>query len=724
MKVSIIIVHYHVKSQLFLCLNSIYASNPKIRYEVIVVDNDEICSIDREIAKKFPSVKYVKNKSNTGYSGGNNIGANIARGQYLFFLNPDTLVEGSAIDTLIEFIEKNRSVGIVAPLLLDKKRKKYPLQGASHLGLIEGIVAHSFLNVIFPKNPVSAKYWLLEWDKKHVKEVDTVPGTAFVIRKEIFDKIGGFDDRFFLFFEEHDICLRVKHLGYKIYMNPNAQIVHLWGESTKRRSDIKEIYEKSRFLYFRKHFGLASAFVVTRFLQFDRNTLTLIFILLLSLTLRFYKLSDLMMFIGDFGWFYLSARDMLLTGGIPLVGITSSHTWLHQGPLWTYITALFLWVFKFNPAGPAYFTALLGVITVYLIYRVGKQVFSERIGIIAAIFYATSPLVVVHARLPYHTSPIPILSLLFFYFLFRWVKGNISYFPAAVLSLTLLYNFELATVSLWFVAILVFIFGSYKKKKWATKIFSRKIVTYSFLAFFIPMFPILLYDIQNGFPQTIIFGGWLVYKTVSIVLPISESMSTESFSDILRFMFAYNTRLLFLPSGAVASLLLIISGVFVSRKYLLLFIWLFIPLVIFFLNKTSSEAYLPIFFPSIIMFVAVFFDIFLNKKYTKFPALTFVILAVAINTYELFSKDFLMGNYGYGSTLSQRITVAREIIEKSDGKPYQLLGRGDGSEFRSFTMNYEYLTWFLGHPPSKKQEKLVFIVSEENSTIRLEEFSK
>src|SRR5216683_690424 len=104
---------------------------------------------------------------------------------------------------------------------------------------------------------------------------------------------------------------------------------------------------------------------------YDARKTILILILFLAAFLLFYRLSTLIPFIGDQGWFYISARDMLLAGHIPLVGITSSHVWLHQGPYWTYMLAGALWIGHFNPITPAYLSAAIGLIAVLLMYKVG-----------------------------------------------------------------------------------------------------------------------------------------------------------------------------------------------------------------------------------------------------------------------------------------------------------------------------------------------------------------
>lgn len=260
--ISIVIVYYRAKKELFDCIQSVRASKPKMPYEVIVVDNDEQKTIKKELFGRFPFVTYIASSGNIGFGAGNNLGVSKSRGEFLFFLNPDTLIEVNTLETLYEFIKKDNRIGIVAPLLLGERGLPLSLQGFTELTPVEGVVSHSFINRYFPNNPVSRKYFLLDWDKKAPKEVDVIPGAAFLIRRSVFEKVSRFDERFFLYFEESDLCRRVRKLGYKIYIEPKAHIVHLWARSTQDEKRAKQIFVKSRFYYFKKHFGLFWAVIV------------------------------------------------------------------------------------------------------------------------------------------------------------------------------------------------------------------------------------------------------------------------------------------------------------------------------------------------------------------------------------------------------------------------------------------------------------------------------
>lgn len=725
--ISIIIVYYKVEKELLKCINSIVSSKTNLIYEIIVVDNDEKKSIKMRLKNKFPKVIYVKSLGNIGYGSGNNLGAKIARGKYLFFLNPDAIIYNYALDKLFDGFS-NSEVAIVGPQLLNKG--KIMPQGTSTLGTIQGIVALSFINKFFPKNNVSRKYFLDGIDKTKPYEVDTVAGTAFLIRKDIFFRVNGFDENFFLYFEEFDLCKRIRDIGYKIIVIPEAKVEHVWGASTKKsRLNIKNIFKKSRFYYFKKHYGVFSAMIVTLFVSFGKMQLLMTVIFAIGAFLRFYKLEDTLPFIGDHGWFYLSARDMILNGEIPLVGITSSHIWLHQGAFWTYVLAGALWIFKFNPFSGGIVTSTIGIFTIFLVYKVGKEFFSEKVGLISSFLYATSHLVIVHARTPYHTSAIPFFTLLLIFAVYKWLKGNKIFFSFSILFLQVLYNFELATQVLWLSFLSILGYGILLKKPWALDLFNKKTVIASFLSFIVPMLPILIYDLTHGFSQTVKFMLWIPYRVLSqlgIFVPMAQEK--ESLNSLI-LLFRINYQQLVFQSGAFISLAILVISLgnicnyfynvykkkhAFSLPFNLLFIFIIIPLLGFIFVRTPSEAYLPILFPTLIILTGWAFNKMMERRMLVVPAIIFIIFVGIVNFFTFISsvdKD---------SSYLKRMEAARRIVKESEGKDYNLIGEGKGSQFQSFTLNYEYLTWWLGKAPSQKEKKLKFFISETEKGIKIE----
>lgn len=730
--ISVIIVNYHVKKELLACIASIKATTPKVSYEVIVVDNDETKDLANDLLKQFPDVVYVPS-SNKGYGQGNNVGVKKAKGKYLFFLNPDTQLLTNCLDLLTTFLNKHKDVGIVAPLLYDKKKNIFPLQGTRELTPLRALFSLSFISKLFPHNPVLKEYWMADWDITKHKEVSVVPGTAFVIRREIFKKLNGFDEKFFLFFEEFDLCKRVKE-QWKIIMYPKAKVLHHWGASTKERKDIEKVFTESRFYYFRKNYGILPALCTEAILRFNKFML---FVALLAVLGTFLRLTDIdrtMTFIGDQGWFYLSARDLVLWKEFPLVGIASSHPWLHQGALWTYLLTGWFAIWGFNPLNGAYLATALDGIAILLFYKLGTEMFSRRLGMIAAALYATSPLAISFIRMPYHTSPIPLFTILFIFFLYKWVSGKVQYFPFVIGSLVMLYNLELATFVFTFIVSLIFFFGLWKKYLWATSLFQPKIILYSLLAFGISMLPMIMYDLFHGFPQTLGFLAWVGYKVLVVFgLPPLQPATPASWTTLFQFSGESYQKLIFPTNSLVATAIFFGSlGFFTESLRRIIFekkiqvnlavlaLVVIIPLLGFFAVRTPSDAYLPMLFPGMLLLTALFIDGFFKYKRLKIVGMLSLFLICLFNIYFFVSHHYSLRNET--DEFTKRMAIARQIVTEADGIEYNLKGTGLGSQFESFTMNYAYLTWWLGHGPSDHEQPVQFVISEDEKGIHIKKY--
>ena len=651
------------------------------------------------------------------------MGAKHAKGDYLLFLNPDTLVTKNAIDELCKFLNKDKKTGIVSPLILKENRQPLDMQGYKQLSLLNGIFTFSFLRKWFPQMTVSNFYSLGDWSKTPIKKVDTVYGAALMITAKIFKRVNGFDERFFLYFEENDLSKRVRDLGYKLYIDANSRIIHMIGHSTKQINARDSYFAKSRFLYFKKHFGIFQALLLESVLKINKQFLFILLIFIISLLLRIYNLSQNMVFIGDQGWFYLSARDMLIHGQIPLVGITSSHTWLHQGPLWTYLLSIALFLFRFNPVSGGYLTALFGAITVILLYKLGSEMFSEKVGVIASLLYCFSPLVVFSDRMPFDPSLIPFFAILYFYALFKWVNGNKKYFSLIFLWLAFLYNLELATFTLVFPLVLIFVYGLFKNKLWVKMVLTRKIVVLTVLATAIPMLPVIIYDFSHGFKQTVVFLGWTLYKPFSFLVQHSSGNLLSNTLSIINFLEVNLQKLIFGLNLEIALLLFFLSFFFLSyrvykdkfnvssARFLLLFL-LTVSLLGILLNQTPSDAYLPIIFPFAIFLIALFFQSLIGKSVVRYVAIVLLAIVLIFNFYISIKMS-------QTRDLQNRLTAVNQIIKIGNHKKYNLIGQGAGSQFQSFTMDYEYLLWWKGYPPSKTPEQLRIGVSENNGNINV-----
>lgn len=726
-KLSIVIVHYKNDKDLIECLNSLYAREIRQSFEVIIVDNSENNSLQDILnRKKYKQLKYVFSQKNLGYGSGMNLGAKYAKGEFLFILNPDVVFNTDIISALINSFN-DKQIGIVAPLLYTTEDKIMD-QGAKDLTPFKALVKYSFIDKIFPNNPISKDFWEKNWKKNKLNEVDNVPGTAFIIKKDLFEKIGGFDEKFFLYFEEFDLCKRVREAGYKIYINSNLKLIHKWGTSTSLLKNKDEVFKRSRFYFFKKHYGLFSAILLESFLSINKVSLFLLTIILLSFLVRLYGIDSLVPFIGDQGWFFISAKNSLLLNEIPLVGITSSHLWLHQGPLWTYMLMVLFKLFSFNPIVPFVFTAVVDGLVVLLVYKLIKSMFSQKIALFSTIIYAFSPIVILSARMSYHTSLIPLFVLLFIYSLFKFISGEKYHFPLAIFSLSVLYNLELQASMLGILFLVITIFGFIKKENWFKNIVNKKILLLSLAAFLIPMLPVLIYDINNGFPQTIVFAGWILYKGISFLIKLIEGGSSgfSVYISILDYFYEFIRKLIYMQNGILSLIIFLLSLVVVFYKlfrekvnksenlevFLIVIIFLFLIGGIL-VSKTPSDAYLmSLFIPSILL-VSVMFDYITNNKKRYLLVLLIVLSISLLNMYHLISNDYFTGvRKNFGPNLLDRTKTVKDIIKDSGDKSITVIGRGEGSQFESFTDNYKYLLWYYGKNPKDRGGDIIYILSE------------
>jgi len=262
---SIIIVYYNTPKEIVTCLNSINKASKDVPYEVIIVNNNSPKPLPASITKNR-AFKKINNAKNVGYGKAINQAAKMAKGKYLLILNPDTICLKDSIDLMVEKLEEDKKIGVIGPQLVDKYGNVLHSIG-SMPKLPDALFVFSPINKIWPNNPYSKRYLAKDIDRNKEQETDTVGGAAMIFRKKVFDEVKGFDERFFMYFEEADICYRLKHLGYKILYYPSAKIIHLLGRSTSDKTWIRKTFEQSRYEFFKKYYGIPIAFICELFLR-------------------------------------------------------------------------------------------------------------------------------------------------------------------------------------------------------------------------------------------------------------------------------------------------------------------------------------------------------------------------------------------------------------------------------------------------------------------------
>lgn len=258
--VSVIIVNWNVKELLGDCLRSIYSQTKTISFEVVVVDNASSDGSVEMVSKEFPQVKLIANKENLGFAKANNQAIRESKGRYLMLLNPDTIVVGNALATMVLFMDNRKDAGAVGPRILNPDKTVQLTCGRYSPTLLTELWDFTKLSSLFPGSRIFGKALMSYWPHDDNREVELISGACMMVRKETIEQTGLMDEHFFLFAEETDWCYRIRKNGWKIYLNADAEIIHLWQQSVKRSSINTNLEScKGMYRFFMKHHGQLSA---------------------------------------------------------------------------------------------------------------------------------------------------------------------------------------------------------------------------------------------------------------------------------------------------------------------------------------------------------------------------------------------------------------------------------------------------------------------------------
>ena len=259
MDLSIVIVSFNTKKLLKECIESIVKTTKKIEYEIIVVDNDSkdgSVELLKLLSKKYP-IRIVINKENVGFGRANNQGAKIAKGKYVLFINSDTLVKKNVLGEMVLWSEKNPKVGVSTCALRNLDNS---LQGTggyfpdlfkvfAWMFFLENIpLLDRIIKPFHPMHPQSPIY-KGEGLFKKAHQRDWVTGAFLLTRKDIFEKAGGFDQDYFMYTEEVDLCWRIKKDGWQVWFLPEWSITHLGGASSTAEFPILSEYKGVKLFY-------------------------------------------------------------------------------------------------------------------------------------------------------------------------------------------------------------------------------------------------------------------------------------------------------------------------------------------------------------------------------------------------------------------------------------------------------------------------------------------
>ena len=251
---SIIIVAYNSCDFLPACLKSVRDACEGVDSQIIVLDNGSSEPILPEIKKFFPDVLWLDSEENLGFGKGCNFAEKQATKPYLFFINPDTVVSRDSFTKVLDFMADHPESGTVGCRILNEDGSIQWACRRSFPTIVSAVSKTIGLATLFPKNKILARYNMTYADPDEVTEVDAISGSFFCMRRDLYEKLGGFDEDFFMYGEDLDLCFRAKVAGCKNYYTPSTNILHFKGQScrTRRWNSYLDFY-KAMLIFVKKH---------------------------------------------------------------------------------------------------------------------------------------------------------------------------------------------------------------------------------------------------------------------------------------------------------------------------------------------------------------------------------------------------------------------------------------------------------------------------------------
>ena len=266
MKLSIITVSFNTKALLERCVSSVRQLPPPFALEMFVVDNGSTDGSPEMLMMRFPEVQLIRNTENRGFAAANNQALRVAKGENILFLNSDTELLPGSLDPLVTYLESNPTVGVVGPTERTEDGIAYPtICPFPHLSFL--FLTHTGLRHRFYKNRAINPYRRL-WEKAQVTGepivVDWLSGAGLMVRRKVLEEIGFFDERYFFYMEETDLCKRARDAGWLVVFMPTAAIIHYGGQSEGKVSGglLTLSGTLGELRYFAKHRGMAERFLL------------------------------------------------------------------------------------------------------------------------------------------------------------------------------------------------------------------------------------------------------------------------------------------------------------------------------------------------------------------------------------------------------------------------------------------------------------------------------
>ena len=263
-ELSIIVVNWNTRDLLRDCLAALYAADLPRLTEIIVVDNASTDGSAAMVLAEFPEVDLLVSERNLGYARANNQALKRARGRHVLLLNSDTRVSPPAIRLLMCLMDAHPNAGACAPRLVTTNGVAQPFAYGGEPTLIY-LLRRAVVRWLLRRD-------LHDWERPEVHEVDWASGACLLVRRDALDAVGPLDESMFMYFEDVDWCLRLRKLGWRVLVQPEAVVTHIGGQSLRQNPEARQCYYRSLSTFYAKHYGCLTRVLMEACLWLYRRT--------------------------------------------------------------------------------------------------------------------------------------------------------------------------------------------------------------------------------------------------------------------------------------------------------------------------------------------------------------------------------------------------------------------------------------------------------------------
>ena len=265
-ELAVVVVNYNAGEYLRRCMASIHASTGDVDVEVIVVDNaSSDGSADTALAE-HPDIRLIRNDRNAGFAAAANQGIEGAAAPFVLLLNPDAEILSGTLSGLVKVARERPRAGAIGALVRNPDRSIQP--SARRVPRLGEALGHAFLGPLIPDNPFTRSYTMAGWDRSSERAVEWVAGSAMLLRREAIDEVGAFDEGYFMYVEDVDLCTRLRAAGWRVLFSPELEVIHKIGVSTRgQRGRMAFEHSRSIYRYFEKFRARGPAILLLPFVR-------------------------------------------------------------------------------------------------------------------------------------------------------------------------------------------------------------------------------------------------------------------------------------------------------------------------------------------------------------------------------------------------------------------------------------------------------------------------